>query len=60
MILFEVIILNYRSIEKYVCTRKSNKKGYFVVIVAFSLLKETVSRDFRPLVFFINQLHLGP
>jgi hypothetical protein len=22
--------------------------------------KETVSRDFRPLVFFINQLHLGP
>jgi hypothetical protein len=23
-------------------------------------LKETVSRDFRPLVFFINQLHLGP
>jgi hypothetical protein len=23
-------------------------------------IKETVSRDFRPLVFFINQLHLGP
>jgi hypothetical protein len=23
-------------------------------------IKETVSRDFRPLVFFINQLHIGP
>jgi hypothetical protein len=23
-------------------------------------LKETVSRDFRPLVFFINQIPLGP
>jgi hypothetical protein len=23
-------------------------------------LKETVSRDFRPMVFFINQLTLGP
>jgi hypothetical protein len=23
-------------------------------------IKETVSRDFRPLVFFINQLPLGP
>jgi hypothetical protein len=24
------------------------------------IVKETVSRDFRPLVFFLNQLHLGP
>jgi hypothetical protein len=31
----------------------------FMIIKKF-LLKETVSRDFRPLVFFINQLPLGP
>jgi hypothetical protein len=38
-------------------TRYSVYKNYKVVL---SKLKETVSRDFRPLVFFINQLPLGP
>jgi hypothetical protein len=39
-----------RSLEAAILSRFERMRG----------LKETVSRDFGPLVFFINQLHLGP
>ena len=36
------------------------EKAFFPIVSPFMRIKGTVARDFRPLVFFMNQPHMDP
>jgi hypothetical protein len=52
--------LHYRATQFYINSSLGGKHQKFSFKVLVFVFKGTVSRDFRPLVFFTNQPHLGP
>jgi hypothetical protein len=53
-VITSILLLNTKINVNY------TERSYILYLLDYLVIKETLSRDFRPLVFFIKQLHLGP